>query len=80
MAFGKPVIVSDCTSQKNLIEKEKCGLVFEAENAKDLSKKILTIHQNSNYDELSANSYNAVINKYNWKNSSEQLITLYKEL
>lgn len=80
MAYGRPIIVSDCTSQKNLIEKEECGSVFEAENADDLAKKIIAMKQSPKYKEMSDNSYNAVINKYNWKNAAEQLITLYQEL
>ncbi|MBT4332413.1 MAG: glycosyltransferase family 4 protein, partial [Candidatus Cloacimonetes bacterium] len=80
MVYGKPIIVSDCTSQKNLIEKEECGSVFEAGNAEDLAKKILILKQNPRYKELSDNSFKAVINKYNWKNAVKQLITLYQEL
>ena len=80
MAYGKPVIVSDCTSQKNLIENEECGLVFEAGNANDLAKKILEMKQSSKYKELSKNASNAVLKKYNWKNAARQLITLYREL
>ena len=80
MAYGNPIIVSDCTSQKNLIEKEECGSVFEAGNAEDMAKKILVLKQSPKYKELSDNSFNAVINKYNWKNAVKQLITLYQEL
>jgi len=80
MAYGKPLIVSDCTSQKNLIEKEECGLVFKAGNADDLAAKILIMKQNPKYKELSDNVSNAIINKYNWQNASEQLIALYQEL
>ena len=80
MVYGKPIIVSDCASQKNLIEKEECGSVFEAGNAEDLAKKILILKQNPKYKELSDNSFKAVINKYNWKNAVKQLVTLYQEL
>lgn len=80
MAIGKPVIVSDCTSQKNLVENDKCGSVFEAGNAEDLANKIIVVKQSLKYKELSDNSYKAVINKYNWKNAVEHLITLYREL
>lgn len=80
MVFGKPIIVSDCTSQKNLIKKEECGSVFEAENADDLAERIIAMKQSPKYIELSDNSYYAVINKYNWKNAVEHLITLYREL
>lgn len=80
MAYRKPLIVSDCTSQKNLIEKEECGLVFKAGNADDLVAKILIMKQNPKYKELSDNASNAIINKYNWKSVSDQLIALYQEL
>ncbi len=80
MAYGKPVIVSDCTAQKKLIENEKCGLVFEAGNAADLAKIILEMKQSSRYKKWSENAFNIVLNKYNWKNAAEQLIILYQEL
>ncbi len=80
MAYRIPVIASDCTSQKNLIENEECGSVFKAGNAADLAKKIIAMKQSPKYNEMSDNSYNAVINKYNWQNAAEQLITLYQEL
>ena len=66
MAYRIPVIASDCTSQKNLIENEECGSVFKAGNAADLAKKIIAMKQSPKYNEMSDNSYNAVINKYNW--------------
>lgn len=80
MAFGKPVVVSDCTSQKNLVENDECGSVFEAGNAEDLAKKIIAMKQSPKYKVISDNSYKAVMNKYNWKNAVEHLITLYREL
>lgn len=80
MAFRKPVIVSDCISQKKLIEKEKCGLVFKANDADDLATKIKEIYQSSNYDQLAEYSLKAVEDKYNWETTSKNLIALYKEL
>ncbi|MEA2096429.1 MAG: glycosyltransferase, partial [Candidatus Cloacimonadota bacterium] len=80
MAYGKPIIVSDCTSQKNLIKKEECGSVFKAENAEDLATKIIAMEQSPKYNEMSDNSFNAVINKYNWKSAAKQLIIIYQEL
>ena len=80
MALGKPVIVSDCISQKNLINNEDCGLVFTAGNADDLAKKILDMKRSPKYNEWSKNSTNAVLNKYNWQNAAQKLIKVYENL
>ncbi|HPE35379.1 MAG TPA: glycosyltransferase [Bacteroidales bacterium] len=78
MAFGKPIIVSDCLSQKNLVEKYNCGLVFSDRNSKDFGEKILSIYKDRNfYNMLSTNAENAVKNHLNWEITSAELKNLY---
>ena len=38
MSFGKPLLVSDATAQKNLIERTNSGLVHQEKNAVDFAK------------------------------------------
>ncbi|MBD3300520.1 MAG: glycosyltransferase [Candidatus Moranbacteria bacterium] len=40
MAFGKPVIVSNCGGSPEMIENHKSGFIFEAGNSKALAQKI----------------------------------------
>ncbi|NOR29420.1 MAG: glycosyltransferase, partial [Lutibacter sp.] len=41
MSFSKPVLVSNATAQKNLIEKTNTGLVHLEKNAEDFSEKVM---------------------------------------
>ena len=80
MAVNLPILVSDCDAQKNIVEKENCGYVFEAGNADDLVKKIMEMKGSPKYKDWSQNASNAVLSKYNWKNAAEHLVSLYQEL
>jgi glycosyltransferase involved in cell wall biosynthesis len=45
MSLGIPVLVSNCTAQKNVVENANAGLVHQAENAKDFADKILEFYK-----------------------------------
>lgn len=78
MALSKPIVVSDCTSQQNLVEKYKCGLVFSDRNAKDFADKIITIYKDKDYyKELSKNASSAVRENLNWETTSKNLTNIY---
>ncbi len=81
MAMGKPVVVSDSTAQANVIKQEDCGLVHEAENHEDLAEKLLQLLKNK--DEairLGGNGRQAVLERWNWKVTSQELVNLYNNL
>ncbi len=81
MCCGKPLIVSDCTAQKNVIQETKCGLIHKAGVEKELAEKILNLHKNPELrKQLGENGKKAVIEKYNWENTSKNLIKLYEEV
>lgn len=80
MAFGKPVIVSDCTAQKNLVEAEDCGLVFEAGNSDQLYNCVQKISSPELYKHLQKNAEKCVLQKYNWEQSGKELISLYSHV
>jgi len=80
MALGKPVIVSNCTSQSNFVKKESSGLIFEADNYKELSDCIIKLTNKQLYEELSRNALNCIEHKYNWENSGKRLTDMYSEL
>ena len=78
MALGRPIVVSNCTSQQNLVEKYKCGLVFSDRNQKDFADKILALYKDKNYyEDLSLNAYTAVRENLNWETTSKSLLKLY---
>lgn len=81
MLFEKPVIVSDSLAQKELVQKEKCGLVFEHDSPKDLAEKIYSLYNNSDKSmQFGINGKNAVLAKYNLIKYSKSLVDLYKNV
>lgn len=79
MAFGKPIVVSNCTSQMNLVEKYRCGLVFRDRDARDFSDQIISLAQDKLlYNELSENATHAIKETLNWESTSKNLREIYK--
>lgn len=79
MYFGKPLIVSDCPAQAHVVEKENCGLVFEAGNARQLADSILKLYNDPRLlSEMGKRARESVIREYNTKNGNQALLDLYK--
>ena len=79
MGLRLPVIVSDCPSQVNIIEKFNCGLAFKADDPLDFSEKVLKLfHSTDERKKLGQNGKNAIQNELNWERTSASLIDLYK--
>ncbi|OEK00345.1 hypothetical protein BFP97_01930 [Roseivirga sp. 4D4] len=78
MAGTKPLIVSDCPSQENVVKEVGCGLVFKAKDAEDLANCILKIYHNpEEAKQMGEAGKHAVIEKYNWNETSKGLLELY---
>ena len=81
MLKKKPVVVSNCRPLKRIVEETQCGLVFEAENVKDLAEKIISLHKDEALRmQLAKNGYNAVLEEYNWEKSGAVLCAMYSGL
>ena len=81
MSFGKPVLVSNATAQKNLIEKTNSGLVHEERNSEDFATKVLHLYENKKLrDSLGNNGKRFVEEEFCWEKTSEDLINLYDTL
>ena len=80
MACKKPVIVSDANPLKRIVSEEKCGLVFESCNKDSFVEAVMKLWNNPQLrDEMGANGYNAVRQKYNWSVDAHVLLeTLQK--
>jgi glycosyltransferase involved in cell wall biosynthesis len=80
MLFEKPLIVSDCEPQSELVQEVKCGVVFRSNDINDLVEKIDYLISNPDIrHQLGQNGKIAVINKYNWNNMSRNLLNIYTE-
>lgn len=79
MSAGKPVIVSDCTAQANVVKETECGLVHKANSIDDLAEKIHYIYNNrEDARTMSKNGKKAVEDKYNWDLTGKKLLEIYK--
>ena len=80
MAIGKPIIVSDCPPQAEIIKKYNCGLIFAAEDAKSFSETVLKMYKDEKLREIMGkNAENAVKKNLNWDLKSKDLLNLYKK-
>ena len=81
MYYGLPIISTDCISIKNIVEKEKVGIVYESENIRAFANSILRLYNAK--DEASLYSKNAkkvVSEKYNWDLAVKEMINMYNNL
>ena len=78
MLFKKPLLVSDCIPQMELVENEKCGLIFRNNDAQDMALKIKKLM--SDPEELirmGERGKKAVLERYNTKIQGETILEVY---
>lgn len=82
MMVGRPVLVSSSAPLKRIVEETRSGLVFQANDAKDCSEKILQLFSNNDLrQELGSNGVRATVHgPLKWETSQENLIALYRNL
>lgn len=81
MSFGKPLLVSDATVQKKLVEEVKAGLVHEERNSQDFTEKVLQLYKDKEARErMGENGKKFVRNHFTWDKTSKDLIGLYNNL
>ncbi len=81
LAFGKPIVVSDCKAQENIVRKYTFGLVFKDRDVRDFADKVLMLYQDKNlYHTLSRNGKTAITERLNWDNNTDVLKNLYEDL
>ena len=78
ISFGCPIVSSNVIAQSELVNKYKIGVIFEDNNAFDLSNKIIELHNDKNlYNRLKQNCLDS-IEKLNNSVISNQLISIYE--
>lgn len=81
MYVQKPLLVSNCNPLKRIVENENAGMVYKNDDANDLAKKLIMIHDNyEHYLDLSIQNKRKVEEKYNWRVEEDQLIKFYDSL
>jgi glycosyltransferase involved in cell wall biosynthesis len=74
-----PVIASDFKGIKEIIKKERCGILINPQNSDELTKAIIKLLDfPDTRKKMGENGKKAVIEKYNWNNESKKLKEIYE--
>jgi len=81
MLFGKPVVASDCTPQKEIIDRTGCGLIFKNGDPVDLASKLsILIQDREKRLKMGELGKKAVLEEYNTEFQGYSLIKMYADL
>ena len=81
MYLNKPVISSDCTSLKRIINETNTGFIYKNDSPVELFYLLEKLYGNRKLlEDLNGNGRKAVMEKYNWNIDKERLIQAYMEL
>ena len=81
MFFEKPIIATNCDPLVRIIKQTDSGLIYESNNASELTEKIIELWKTPQKREaFGENGKKAVFEIYNWEKTSRQLIDLYRSI
>lgn len=81
MSAGIPVIASNFSLWKEIIEGNNCGVCVDPLNAKDMANAInWIIHNPEQAKQMGENGRRAVEEKYNWEQEANKLLKIYEGL
>ena len=81
MAAGVPIIASNFSIWKEIIDEHKCGITVNPKDSNDIKKSIQYLINNPNEaKEMGENGKKAIANVFNWKIEEQKLIELYTNL
>ncbi|HUV60019.1 MAG TPA: glycosyltransferase family 4 protein [Desulfatiglandales bacterium] len=81
MAAGLPVIASNYTVWKRIVEGNKCGICVDPLNIKEIANAIIyIINHPSEARGMGRRGQKAVAEKYNWSIEEKKLIQVYKDI
>jgi len=76
MASGKPLVLYDIKSHKEIIESSAAGVVFSSFNKNEICKQIVQVLNNKKQFSLAARNF---AEKHDWKNICKQMAKIYDE-
>lgn len=78
MAYGLPILVSDCPSQVKVVEQHDCGVVHKADSPEDFAKGLQELVSDpAGYARRSENGIKAMRNERNWEAVAARLVDDY---
>ena len=78
MSYGLPVIASDLTANKEVIEDGRNGILFEDGNYMELALKIEKLFFQNLIDKIRANTFSTAKDQYSWAGISEKYTSILK--
>jgi glycosyltransferase involved in cell wall biosynthesis len=81
MSMGVPVLVSDSTAQKNIVQIAEAGLIHKAEDADDFASQILKFYHDPDFaKQCGNNGVSFIKNHFNQDITCKELISYYNNL
>jgi glycosyltransferase involved in cell wall biosynthesis len=80
MAFGKPVVASDCAPLARIIRDANCGKVFRSGDATDLSEKVMDLLADPQRELMGESGRRAVAAQYHWQKDAATLLAGLKHV
>ena len=81
MSASLPIICSNFSLWKNIIEKHHCGITVNPNNPNEIAQAINYLFDHpSEAKRMGINGRKAVEDEYNWEKESEKLINVYQQL
>ena len=81
MSLAKPLLVSNATAQKRVVENNKTGLIHNDRDVNDFSDKIRTLYNDEELrNQLGQNGKQFIENEFSWEQTSKKLLHLYDNL
>ncbi|PCH76419.1 MAG: glycosyl transferase [Flavobacteriaceae bacterium] len=81
MSFSRPLLVSNATAQKTLIERTQTGLVHLERDAADFAEKVATLfNDDALREKMGVEGKSFIVNEFCWEKASKNLIELYKNI
>lgn len=81
MKYGLPIICSDFSAWKTLVEDNNIGIAVDPNNLAEIGNAIEKLHNNPTlYNEMSENGIKLVRSTFNWVKEEQKLIRLYKTI
>ena len=81
MALGLPVIASNFSEWKQIIENNHCGICIDPQNSDELSRAMKYILNNKDIaKKMGKNGKKIVSERYNWTVEKEKLLNIYRRL
>ena len=81
MVHGKPVVVSDFSLWKSIVESAECGFAVDPSSPEEVAEALDTLlRSRERMKKMGENGKKAVLNRYRWKKESQILKALYRQL